>query len=624
MSIITIILFFVYTYGLGYSLTYFLKNSDNFFERNLMRIGVGLAALTFLLILLDFLHIPIDWKIVLLVSLIVPVFAFVKSLKNGLRMPSIKLSKSNLYVLIVLLIFSLTLFMYAKGAFIYPYLEDDDPWAHATGIKYISIEKNLEDTYESFLYIKPYPPGYDALFAVLHQTSPSLMWTMKFFNALIASLGIIFFYFFAKNFLESKQKGLFATVILAMVPSYLSHFIWAHSLVMTLLIVALYCLLMIDYSKGWVYATMIVIASIPLTQPTKAIKFFFIFMIYFIVKSLYSKKFLTREFFAIIGGYLLSSLWWATNWKSMFVRRGLIGAEEASGGTTNIILRVWHAIQKAFPYDQGTATRPYTFGDFFFAKSQNMINNPVGVGFVLCLIVIFTLVLIFFTYKSMKKQKKVWVITTLFWLVFTFLGINTMTFNLPVGLYAFRFWMVFAIPLSIIAAEGFWFLVGFLNQIKIPKIITVLTILILIFLTSGQQKYAVNTAMWGPGQMWTSMDEVAGYAWLKSLPVDTKVFAYSSDEQVIGFDQFSCLWCDEVIEFRKDLLYKNASDVYNWLKKQRYEYLILDGKTYNYFRFLYGENETNEILPKRFEEISSFGGFQVVHQTKGVIIFKVV
>lgn len=626
MSVISIILFFIYTYGLGFSITSFLKDSANFFERNLMRIGIGLGTLPFLFVLFNLLRIPIDWKIVLLVSLVVPSFAFVNGIKKGLKMPSIKLGKSTLYVFIVLLVSFLTLFMYVKGAFKYPYFEDDDPWPHAVGIKYVSIEKNVDDPTNTLVYIKPYPPGYDALMGILHQTSPSLMWTMKFFNALIISLGIIFFYFLTKNFMQSKDKALLATVVLAMVPCYLSHFIWAHSLVMTSLIVALYCLIMIDSNKKWLYPCAIVITGISMTQPSKPIKFFFIFVIYVVVKSVYSRKLMIRESLAVVIGYLLSLLWWGTNWTTLFTaqiasasRKMGISATESTG---NIIARFWGIIRRTFAYNSGTATRAYTFSDFFFAKSQNMINNPVGVGIVLCLLVLFALVLVFLTYKSMKTEKKMWVVTTLFWLVFTFLGINSMTFHLPIGFFAFRFWMLFAIPVSILAAEGIWFLARLFRQFGIPNGVTIALLVILIFFTAGQQKYAVNTAMWGPGQSWTSMDEVAGYSWLKTLPVDTNIFAYSGDEAVIGFDKFSCLWCEDVISFREGLLYRNVSEVYDWLKRKRYEYLIIDGMTYKNFGELLGENKTKELLSQRLEEIRSLGNFQVAYQTNGAIIFK--
>ena len=67
-AIITIILFFVYSWGLGFTATKFLKNSENFLERNLMRIGIGLGIFIVLAALLNMLHIPLDWKIFLILS----------------------------------------------------------------------------------------------------------------------------------------------------------------------------------------------------------------------------------------------------------------------------------------------------------------------------------------------------------------------------------------------------------------------------------------------------------------------------------------------------------------------------------------------------------------------------
>ena len=129
--------------------------------------------------------------------------------------------------------------MYTSGAFKYPYLENNDPWSHAKGAEFISIQKtafdpNPFDTTNALTYVDPYPPSYDIFMGVLHQTSQSLNWTLKFFNSLIISLGILFFYYFAKSFIGDEQKALYATFVLAMIPCYPSHFIWAHSLVITL------------------------------------------------------------------------------------------------------------------------------------------------------------------------------------------------------------------------------------------------------------------------------------------------------------------------------------------------------------------------------------------------------
>ena len=83
------------------------------------------------------------------------------------------------------------------------------------------------------------------------------------------------------------------------------------------------------------------------------------------------------------------------------------------------------------------------------------------------------------------------------------------------------------------------------------------------------------------------------------------------------------MWCNNVKEFRENLLYTNASEVYDWLKKERYEYLVFDGMAYKNLGEIYGVNETNGQLSKRIEEISTLGRFQPVHQTNGVIIFKI-
>ena len=75
---------------------------------------------------------------------------------------------------------------------------------------------------------------------------------------------------------------------------------------------------MIDKDKIWVLPSILLIGSTWLTQPTQPIKFFFIYMIYFIVKSLYSRRFAIKELIAILGGYLVSFIWWATKFKAMF------------------------------------------------------------------------------------------------------------------------------------------------------------------------------------------------------------------------------------------------------------------------------------------------------------------
>ena len=48
----------------------------------------------------------------------------------------------------------------------------------------------------------------------------------------------------------------------------------------------------------------------------------------------------------------------------------------------------------------------------------------------------------------------------------------------------------------------------------------------------------------------------------------------------------------------------------------------MDSMSYRDLVRPFGENETNELLPKRLQEIISSEKFQVVHQTKSMVVFK--
>ena len=193
MNITTILLFFTYLWGLGFTGTYFVKKPEHFLERFFLNLGIGLGLFPILSILLNLVRIPLDWKIFLGISLAFPLFILAKSLKEKkIKLPSLALKKSDLAMLLVIFIALFSFYVYAKGAFGYPYLENEDPWGHAVGVKYVALEKNAYDPVITnakeidpvLSYIDPYPPAYDILMGILHQTSPNVNWTLKFFNAL--------------------------------------------------------------------------------------------------------------------------------------------------------------------------------------------------------------------------------------------------------------------------------------------------------------------------------------------------------------------------------------------------------------------------------------------------------
>jgi hypothetical protein len=79
-----------------------------------------------------------------------------------------------------------------------------------------------------------------------------------------------------------------------------------------------------------------------------------------------------------------------------------------------------------------------------------------------------------------------------------------------------------------------------------------------------------------------------------------------------------------VIKFREDLLDKSVDELYDWLKLNNYEYIIISGSSYTSLAVNFGETRTKEVLDTLPAEMSQSNKFQVTYQNKGAVIFKVV
>ena len=642
MQILTVLLFFLYTWGFGYTtisgILRIIKESENGLERNVMRIAIGLAIFIVLGVILNLLKIPLDWKVFFALSMIYPIIMLFRNFKNGklkkinLNFNKLKIKKSAIWNILALAIFLFSVFMYSGGSFAYPYLENDDPWAHAAGTKYVSVEKTVSqpENYQ-FHYIDPYPPGYEMWMGVLHQTNGSVYWTLKFFNGLFIALGILFFYFFAKSFTKDSKKALVSTFILALIPCYFTHFIWAHTLVITLMFPALYCYEKIKENRKWVIIATLIIAAIALTHTSEAVKIIAMILIYAIVKCIFARKFLTNYFVPIFMGLLISGLWW---FKKAFTLFGETAVRLENKGIIETGSRtIWQKIHMFFLPDSGSASRVYNFSDFFFAKSSGMINVQVGWGILITILLVIGLVMVLMNYRKLKSIKNEWIVITLVWFLFAFLGTNSMTFNLPIGLFAFRFWLLLAIPVALLSTLGLSLFTSIGKKIKIPVTIIVVILLAGIFFTAGYQKYQHNTSEnWPPGAKWTSVDELQGFIWLHDLPDNTKVFKYTKAIFVFGFDKYSCEWCPEVIEFRESLYQKSATELHAWLKLNEYEYLVLSGMDIKYISKELPEEEgtdkterAQQIFEQIMKEIQETNNlFSLAHQTNGAVILKVI
>ena len=673
ISVITIILFFVYLFGLGFTATYFLRKSgkpepgaEHWGERLMMYAAMGLGVFPILATVLNFVHIPLDWRIFLLLSLAFPVYILGRKIYFLFPTPPARssfsfhpaLRKSDLIIAGVFLIFALSLFMYTRGAFNYPYLEDEDPWGHAVGVKYVALEKKAYDPVFQkergidpvLAYIDPVPPAYDILLGILHQTSADLTWTIKFFNALIISLGLLFFYLFVQAFVGDKNKALLATFVLAAVPAYLSHFIWSHGLAVTIFFPAMYALQKINEDKRWFYLSTLLVASIAVVQNIEEpIKLTVLILLYLIVASITSRQWSLRPFLSVLAGLALSLVWWGTMIQKYtfrgFVRyytgekifSGVSGVSGASGSLSventfsfvHTITEMWHSLTSP----GGSGSRAYSASDFLFARGENMINNPIGIGLVVSLLALLGLIYALWHYRrSLVESSHTWLAVTLIWLIYTFWAVNGQTFPFSIARGPFRSWMLLAIPVAIMAAEGTSALLSASRRIspwKIFRFLLLVLVLLGVVLTSGYQKYQVNTSIWPTSGSFTQPGEVWEYAaWFNTLPANTPVFLYSPrDKIVLGFGKYSCLWCEEVIDFREKIIYQDATLLHTFLKQQGYEYLVLNGgMDSRYFGKTFGENVTSTLLPQRYDEILNARGlFLPIYQKENLfLVVKVV
>ena len=449
----------------------------------------------------------------------------------------------------------------------------------------------------------------------MHQTSPSLYWTLKFFNSLIVSLGFLFFYYFAKEFTKNEEKALWAVFFLACIPCYLSHFIWAHALTVTLFFPAFYCFMKARNDRLFVLPAAIVISGIFLTQPTQSMKFAVLLFSLFLMTSVFTRRFNTRQVLIVVLAVVISSIWWGPVGQDMKRGTSRIALREGAQ-MTGYSQKTSNIARGLFNPRGGTATREYTLSDFLFPPRINLINNPTGVGLVISFLVLFRLLLLFRRNPNEEPELKIYQWTTLCWLIFTFLGINSATFRLPVGLFAFRFWMLFAIPASLLAADSIAELSKFFKQ-PIARRTMAMTFVIAALWTSGHAKWRANTTYWSPGIGWVSDDEIKGYLWLrKYLLPETKVFAFIDNLYVIGFDMRADFWSNEYKHAFQNAFDLNLPDLHGRLKKQGYQYLIIGAREIRTFGV--------EAINKKLKSLYESPLFSLRHCVKnGGWIFKI-
>ncbi len=597
-----------------------------------MNLGIGLGIFPVVATIFTMLRIPLSWWIFLGISLIIPTYSFFQYLKKdtvfsfnlNLRDVYKQVTNYHIYVLLVVIIAGFSFYTNYKGAFSYPWFEDDDPWIHAMGVNYISQYKTALEPVSSenaFQYLDAYPVAYDVLMSLMHQITKDMIWTLKFFNALLIALGFISFFFFVKAFTKSDEKALWATVILAMLPSYLTHFIWAHVLIIINLFTLFYSFEKIhitnqDHNR-WQYISLLLVAGIFLVQPDQPIKISIMIGLYWLVWALLERSWQKHILISSFGGFIVSFfVWWGPmllKYKEKFMCLGLTqGSCTADFSSKFVDNGVIGAL--------GGATRKYTFNDFFIAQKQGLINNSVGIGIVVSILVAITFLLLIIKWKTLLQKEQYWKLVAVAWFLFTLLGLYGGTV-FPIALFTFRFWMLFSIPTAILAAEAISFIIEIVNygerdiahyfksstisniysKLKPVQCIVIFLLITGIWYTSGLQRYAINTSMWPFNAQFSSSEEINGYHWLKeNIPNNKAVFSLcdsalkplSYDKQFTWNNASINAWRKSI--HGKDTYFKDldTEEVYTMLKENNFDYLVLG---FSCIR-VHGVNETQELL----------------------------
>ena len=612
----TIILFFVIILGLGYSILYLFKiKSENNLERFFVYMAIGLGTFPLLTVTLNLVRIPLHWITYLILSLAVPCLILIRmQLKKETRQkqqPIFRLTKSNVYMSLVIMLSLILFVVYLKGAFSYNYLEDDDSWDHAVETKYVS----LYNTYSRAIdidnfkrtYIEPYPPSYDVLMGVLHQTNDSVSWTLKFFNALLIALGIIFFYLFAVEFFNNKAKALAATFIITIIPSFMSHFIWSQTLALILFFPAFYALNKIKENKAWLWVSIIIIGSILVSQPSTAAIFGAMLGIYWfarvLIESIQKKKIAlwgdnSPFLIAGIGGVLVSMIYWIPTFIKFGIRITFIGIGMFEG---------LFSTEAETLLEDTSGGIVYGVRDFFIAPLVSKMDQPIGWGAFVFVLLAFTIIMLVLNYKKLKAKD--YALTALFWFVFCVLG--TQSNALPMKLFPHRFWVFLAIPVALLAAEGLIIVYNSLKSRKSVLYPVMVVIFIGLMITSAYPKYVVETSHWPFGGGWSSYEEIKGYQWMAdNLPKNTPVFNLCHDEEkVIGFDMYAPPLDLGIDAFRRGLGDRSVSVTYaamlNIMEIKGFDFAIIDLTCTRSMG-----NKTNELLGM----VSSSKDFEIVHQ----------
>lgn len=385
----------------------------------------------------------------------------------------------------------------------------------------------------------------------------------------------------------------------------MSHFIWAQSLAMVLVFPALYFMerQLVEAKRPLLAMGIVMVAALLMAQPSTAAMAFGLFGIWLCVEAL--MRFTAKQplgelkWIVIIlgGGALLSVLLF---WGPM------VAIYSLETVLSHNLISTENFTNKTADTSGGVV---YGLGDFLDAPFASKMDQPIGWGLAVTILLVLGVVA---SVMAIRKGALASDIVLLLWLAYGIIG--TEGNLLPVKLFPHRFWVVLAIPVSMLAAVGAVWLMD--KAGKTGKIAAAL-IIIGLLLTAASAKYVVETSSWPPGVSWVSNEHLSGYVGLKALPKNTKVFGFCDNENLVnGMDLFGYGWEQEVLDYKNKSVGDSLDGNYAFLKKYGYEYAIID-------QTCLVTGSTPEQINGKLNMLVSDSRFMVEQQSNAFMVFRI-
>ncbi len=569
-------------------------------ERLALAFPVGLGLWPPAVLVLRLFHLPLDWRLMGSLGLAGVALA----IADRRPAPAVPRARMASLAAAAALAAALAGVMYS-GATRYPYLEDDDPWQQAVAVRWAALQKTtVQPDPPVTLYLEPYPPHYAALMGVLHQVNPDLKDVLKFFNALIVGISVLSAFIAFEALSGSAAKALAASALLAVSPSYMSHFIWAQTLAIPVFFAAVWALAGLPAGARWwadgpSWLALLLVWSATVTQPSSAAVFALLLVVAAAVRAAAARargEAIPRPEVAAIAAAGAASL---ASWL-VLMRRQIAHYASQPG---------------AFQRGQGDDTSGglvYGLRDLLF-EYGNKIDQGTGLGWATVALVVIALVALVARWRQDPPADRSTRLVMVAWLVIGLLGIEGNA--LPWKLFPHRFWVFLVIPVAYLAAEG----AAALADLALGKWARAGVLVVAVGVAFGTNlgpRLDLQTGVWPPGVGWPGPDQLG--AWVETaghLPPWTGVFAPCfRDEYLIGLNLHAEPWDPALRGLRERLASTDGRELAAVMAARGYPYLVLEASCVQKIGL--------EVTRALDASVRASGRFQVEAQIPGFAAFR--